>query len=119
LRILFLANRACVLVIVPPPRLAFPVRPCFRARFPENVTFKIGLGSLPNCSDLFFALVLDTVEALLQFPRLFCSASLAILFEADFDDSWIRRPANQNSYHQYFPRLDSDMLYILAEEIKK
>ena len=90
-----------------------------RALVPENVTFKIGLGSLSNCSDLFFALVLDTVEALLQFPRLFCSASLAILFEADFDDSWIRRPANQNSYHQYFPRLDSDMLYILAEEIKK
>ena len=39
-----------------------------RALVPENVTFKIGLGSLSNCSDLFFALVLDTVEALLQFP---------------------------------------------------
>src|ERR1035438_9343605 len=34
----------------------------------------------------------------------FCSAPLATVFEGDFEDSRMRLPANQNSYHQTSPR---------------
>src|SRR5688572_8587017 len=41
--------------------------------------------------------------------RLFCSASLATVLDVVLADSWIRLPANQNSYHQVLPLLKTDI----------
>src|SRR4249920_539287 len=46
--------------------------------------------------------------------RRFCSAALAIVFELLLLDSRTRLPANQNSYHQTFPRFSRDIALYLA-----
>jgi hypothetical protein len=46
----------------------------------------------------------EVVEAFLKSRRRFFSAIFARVFDADLLDSRMRRPANQNSYHQTSPR---------------
>src|SRR6266478_1321208 len=50
--------------------------------------------------------------------RRVCSAPLATVLEQDLLDSWIRRPANQNSYHQTFPRLNRLITDHLKTQLK-
>lgn len=54
-------------------------------------------------------IVIDVIEAFLQLAPTLLLGCAATVFDADLDDSWMRWPANQNSYHQIFPRLIRDI----------
>ena len=79
------------------------------ARISELITLEVFVTNFMKWPDPILANVIGVVEALFEFRRLACSAALATTFDLDLLDSRMRRPANQNSYHQYLPRFDRDM----------
>jgi hypothetical protein len=80
-----------------------------RTSISENIALKVFLGDLTDRSDPLLPVVLNAVGALFQLAPTPLFGELATVFEFVLADSWIRLPANQNSYHQILPRLKTDI----------
>jgi hypothetical protein len=81
---------------------------------PQRVFLKEVVRDFTDGANALATGVGEVVEAFLKFRRRFFSAIFARVFDADLLDSRMRRPANQNSYHQMSPRWKRLMFSLLS-----